>query len=178
MREIKQINIKNQSYYFYNDIVDLKHFDAKLLKIDKKSFKGIDIYYIGYITKKKIGDCKNINSVNPLYLSIDHANGYIEEKNGNKYLIFDSVDENKEVLKKYADVWDGIKNKIKAINGDKENDYGKDYMKIKFNSDDNLPLNKPLKFHNMTITVRSVFQEDGKLFLQVFLDDTMYELKV
>ena len=51
-------------------------------------------------------------------------------------------------------------------------------MKIKFNFDDNLPLNKPLKFHNMTITVRSVFQEDGKLFLQVFLDDTLYELKV
>ena len=58
MGEIKQINIKNQSYYFYNDIIDLKHFDAKLLKIDKKSFKGIDIYYIGYITKKKIGDIK------------------------------------------------------------------------------------------------------------------------
>ena len=58
MGEIKQINIKNQSYYFYNDIIDLKYFDAKLLKIDKKSFKGIDIYYIGYITKKKIGDIK------------------------------------------------------------------------------------------------------------------------
>ena len=92
-----------------------------------------------------------IFSVNPLYLLVNHASGYIEEKNGNKYLIFDSVDENKEVLKKYADVWDGIKNKIKAINGGKENDYEKDYMKIKFNSDDNLPLNKPLKFHLMTI---------------------------
>ena len=81
MGEIKQINIKNQSYYFYNDIIDLKHFDAKLLKIDKKSFKGIDIYYIGYITKKKIGDIKKkICDISPLYLSIDHANGYIEEK--------------------------------------------------------------------------------------------------
>ena len=59
-----------------------------------------------------------------------------------------------------------------------ECDYEKDYMKIKFNSDDDLPLNKPLKFHNMTITIRSVFQEGGKLFLQVFLDDTLYELKV
>ena len=89
---------------------------------------------------KKIDNCENIYSVNPLYLLVNHASGYIEEKNGNKYLIFDSVDENKEVLKKYADVWDGIKNKIKAINGGKENDYGKDYMKIKFNSDDDLPL--------------------------------------
>ena len=114
--------------------------------------------------------------MDPLHLHIDHASGYIEEKNGNKYLIFDSVDENKEVLKKYADVWDGIKNKIKAINGDKENDYGKDYMKIKFNSDDDLPLNKLLKFHLMTIIIRCVFSEDGKLYPQLFLDDTLYEL--
>ena len=109
-------------------------------------------------------------------MRINHASGYIEEKNGNKYLIFDSVDENKEVLKKYADVWDGIKNKIKAINGGKENDYGKDYMKIKFNPDDYLPLDKSVKFHSMTIIIRSVFEEDGKLYPQIFLDDTLYEL--
>ena len=153
-----------------------QNFDSHLLKIDKKHYKGINIYYTGYITIKNIDDCENIHSVNPLYLLVNHASGYIKEKNGNKYLIFDSVDENKEVLKKYADVWDGIKNKIKAINGDKENDYGKDYMKIKFNSDDDLPLNKPLKFHAMTIIIRSVFEEGGKLYPQVFLDDALYEL--
>ena len=109
-------------------------------------------------------------------MRINHASGYIEEKTGNKYLIFNSIDENKGVLKKYADVWDGIKNKIKAINGDKENDYGKDYMKIKFNSDDDLPLNKPLKFHVMTLIIRSVFEEDGKFYTQLFLDGTLYEL--
>ena len=80
MGEAKQINIKNRSYYFYNDIINLKKFDAKFLKIDKKSSKDIDIYYIGYIIKKKIDDYQSIYSVNPLYLSIDHANGYIEEK--------------------------------------------------------------------------------------------------
>ena len=84
MGEAKQINIKNRSYYFYNDIINLKKFDAKFLKIDKKSSKDIDIYYIGYIIKKKIDDYQSIYSVNPLYLSIDHANGYIEEKNGNE----------------------------------------------------------------------------------------------
>ena len=99
MGETKQIDIKNRSYYFYNNLIDLEDFDAKLLKIDKKSYKNIDIYYIGYITIKKIDDCENIHSVNPLYLLVNHASGYIEEKNGNKYLIFDSVDENKEVLK-------------------------------------------------------------------------------
>ena len=139
-------------------------------------YKNINIYYTGYIRVKKIDDYESICSVNPSYLRIWHASGYIEEKNGNKYLIFDSVDENKEVLIKYRDIWDRIKNKTKAINGSKENDYGKDYMKIKFNSDDDLPLNKLLKFHLMTIIVRCVFSEDGKFYPQLFLDDALYEL--
>ena len=90
-------------------------------------------------------------------------------------IFYDSVNENKRLLKKYANIWNGIKNEIKAINGDKENDYRKDCMKIKFNSDNDLPLNKSLKFHAMTIIIRSVF-EDGKLYSQVFLDDTLYQL--
>ena len=77
----------------------------------KKSYKDIGIYNIGYITKKKIDDCKNINSINPLCLNITHANGYIEEKGVNKYLVFDSVDENKELIKKYNDVFNGIRDK-------------------------------------------------------------------
>ena len=177
MGTVKQINIKNRTYYFYNDIIDLENFKSNLLKIDKKSYKDISIYNVGYITNKKIDDCENISCVNPLYLRITHASGYIEERGVKKYLFFDSTDENKELLKKYNDAFNGIRYEIKTINGGKENDYEKDYMKIKFHSDDDLPLNKPLKFHNMTITIRSVFQEDGKLCLQVFLDDTFYELK-
>ena len=100
MGEVKQINIKNRTYYFYNDMINLKKFQPNLLKIDRKSYKNIGIYNIGYITIKKIDDCENIYSVNPLYLLVNHANGYIEGKNGNKYLIFDSTDENKEFLKK------------------------------------------------------------------------------
>ena len=177
MGVVKQIEIQNRTHYFYNDMINFENFDSNLLKIDKKYYRGINIYYIGYITIKKIDDCGNIHCVNPVYLLVNHANGYIEEKNGNKYLIFDdSVNENKELLKKYADVWDGIKSKIKAINGGKENNYGKDYMKIKFNSGDDLPLNKPLKFHAVTMIIRSVFKEDGKLYPQVFLDDALYEL--
>ena len=177
MEITKQINIKNRTYYFYNDIIDLENFNASLLKIDKKSYKGIGIYNIGYITKKKNDDCKNINSVNPLYLGITHTNGYIEEKGANKYLVFDSTDENKELLKKYNDVFNEIRDKIKEINNN-ECDYEKDYMKIKFNSDDDLPLNKSLKFTLMTITIRCVFEENGKLYPQVFLDDTLYELNI
>ena len=105
MGKVKQIEIKNRTYYFYNDMINLKNFESNLLKIDKKHYKGIDIYYIGYITIKKIGDCENIYSVNPLYLIIGKVDGHIKENNGNKYLVFDtselhSTDENKEVLKK------------------------------------------------------------------------------
>ena len=153
-----------------------------MLELDKKSYKDIGIYNIGYITIKKIGDCKNIYSVNPLYLCITHASGYIErssaeQMNENKCLVFDWIDENKESLKKYNDVFNGIRDKIKEINSD-ECDYKKEYMKIKFNSDDNLPLSKPLNFHNMTIAIRSVYKEDGKLYPQVFFDDTLYELSI
>ena len=126
MGETKQINIKNRTYYFYNDQIDLKDFDAKLLKIDKKDYNEIDIYYIGYVTVKKIANCNNINSVNPLYLMINEMIGHFEcnsvecnstkEKNEIKYLVLDDIDENKEVLKKYEEVWEGIKKEIETIN--------------------------------------------------------------
>ena len=169
---VKQINSKNQTYHFYNDITELENFDSSLLKLDKKSYKDISIYNIGYITIKKNGNCKNIYSVNPLYLCINHASRYIEEKGVNKCLIFDwmelhSTDENKELLKKYNNAFNGITDKIKEISND-ECDYEKDYMEIKFNSDDDLPLNKPLNVYNMTIAVSSVFEEDGKLYRKFF----------
>ena len=80
MGEVKQINIKNRTYYFYHDMINLKNFESNLLKIDKKSYKNIGIYNIGYIAIKKIDHYENIYSVNPLHLFVNHANGYIEEK--------------------------------------------------------------------------------------------------
>ena len=80
MEEVKKINIKNQTYYFYSNVIDLKNFEPNLLKIDKKSNKNIDIYYIGYATINKIDDYDSIYSVNPLYLRINHASGFIELK--------------------------------------------------------------------------------------------------
>ena len=175
MGSIKEINIKERTYYFYNDIIDLKTFDSKNLKLDKKTYKVLDIYNIGYVTKKKIGDCYDVNSVNPLYLRINNASGYIEEKGQNKYLIFDSTDENKELLKRYNDVSNGLIDEIKKIDDDWL-EYTKDYTKIKFNSDDNLPLNKPLKFYDMTVTNRYVISEDNKCYPQVFLDAALLSL--
>ena len=100
MGQVKEINIKNRTYYFFSDMIKIEEFDSTLLKVDKKSYKGIDIYYVGYITIKKIGDCKKIHSVNPLYLVIVEVDGHIEEENWSKYLVFDYADENKEVLEK------------------------------------------------------------------------------
>ena len=98
MGEVKQIILKIKRY-FYNDMINLKNFEPNLLKIDRKPYKNIGIYNIGYITIKKIGDWKNFWSVNLLYLQVNHQNEYTEEKNENKYLIFDSTDENKDLLK-------------------------------------------------------------------------------
>ena len=106
---------------------------------------------------------------------IDEIDGRFREKNGNKYLILDSTDKTKEVLIKYTKLWDWIKNSVGKVNN-KLSENEKDFMKIKFNPDDNLHLNKILKLHNITIIIRSDFKEDGKYYPQAFLDECLYEL--
>ena len=86
MGEVKEISIKNRTYYFFDDMIDIRKFHSNLLKIDKKSHRDTDIYYVGYITIKKFSDCENIHSVNPLHLIIHSATGYFKEKNGKKIL--------------------------------------------------------------------------------------------
>ena len=167
------MNIKNRTYYFYNDLINIEDFAPKLLKLDKKSFKNIGVYYIVYITKK---DEYKINSVDPLYLLIDKIDGFAEEKEGSEYLNIFLTDSNSEVLKKYAEVWSRIKDYIKKINNGKLGEYDKDYMKIKFNLDDDLPLHKILKFRILTIIIRNIFDKDGKYYPGIFLNDCLYEL--
>ena len=138
----------------------MKDFDSNLLRIDKKQYKDIDIYYIGYIAVKKIGDCDNISSVNPLYLMIHSATGYFKENYGEKY----------------DEVFSGIKKEVETINGGKELFYEKNYARIGVNTDDDVPLNKPLKFPTLTIIIRCVFQEGEKLYPQIYLDECFYKL--
>ena len=147
-----------------------------MLKIDKEDYNEIDIYYIGYVTIKRIGDYNNINSVNPLYLVINEMIGHFEGKNENKYLVLDDIDENKEVLKEYEEIWEGIKKEIETINGGEKIEYGKDFLKNRFESNDDLPLNKPLKLRLLTIIIGSAFSENGKFYPQLILDDALYEL--
>ena len=169
MGKVKQIKIKNHSYYFYNNLINLKDFDASLLKVDKKDHKEIDIYYINYETVKEIANCKNINGVNPFYLMVNEIIGHFEEKNETKYLAFNDVEENKQVSIKYKEIWEGVKKEIETINGGKNIEYGKDLKKIRFKSNDDLLLNKPIKLHLLTINIRSVFSEDGKFNPQLLL---------
>ena len=110
-------------------------FHSNLLKIEKKSYKDINIYYNRYITIKKFGDCENIHSVNQLYLIINSATGHFKEKNNEKYLILDLTDKHEEVLS-------GIRSEIKTLNGGKELFYKKNYARIGIKTDDDLPLNK------------------------------------
>ena len=168
--------IENRTCYIFNDMINIEDFDSNLMKIEQKLYKNVDIYYIGYIIIKKIDDYENIYSVNPLYLIIGIVDGFIEEKNGSKYLVFDSTDESKEVLTEHTELWDGIKNEIETINSRKAGEYGKDFMKVKFETDDDLPLNKILKLPMLTTVVRSVFKEDGKFYPQTYLDECLYEL--
>ena len=140
-----------------------------MLKIDKNSYKDIDIYHNGYITIKKVDDYENIHSVNPLYLIIHSATGHFKEKNDDKYLSLDSTD-------KYKEVWSGTRSEIKTTNGRKELFYEKKRAKIGIDNDDDLPLNKSLKFPILVIIIRCVFQEDEKFYPLIYLDECLYKL--
>ena len=144
-----------------------------MLKLDKKDYEEIDIYYIGYVTVKNIANCNNINSVNPFYLMINEMIGNFEEKNRNKCLVLHDVNENKKVSKKYEKVWQGVKKETETINGGEKTEYGKDSKRIRFESNDALPLNKAIKLRLLIIVIRSVFSEDGKFYPQLFFDDAL-----
>ena len=107
--------------------------------------------------------------MNPLYLIIHSATGYFKEKYGEKYLIIDSTE-------KYGEVFSGIKSKIETLNSGKELFYGINYARIGVNTDDNLPLNKRLKFPTLIIIIRFILQKGEKLYPQIYLDECLYEL--
>ena len=132
-------------------MINIKNFDPNLLKINKKLYRDFDIYYTGYDTIKKFGDCNNIRSFNPFYLIIYSATRYFKEKNCEKYLILDSIE-------KYEEVFSRIKSEIETINSREKMHYEKNYARIGVNTDDDIPLDKPLKFRLLTIIIRCIFQ--------------------
>ena len=139
------------------------------MKIDKKTWKDIDIHFMSYVDKKPDW---NVNSVNPLHLIINRVYGYVSEKNG---VIFLNIDKGDSVLKNYDQVFTGIKHHIKNIDNTDVN-YNSDYEKIKFLSDDSLPLDKLIYFPTMIVIIRCVFKQNGIFYLQVYLDDCLYQI--
>ena len=156
MRTLRQVNIKNRQNYFFNSMTNIKNVDQNLLNIDQISFKSTDfvIYDIKYF--------KDVDISISLYLIFNNVDAYIEESNENKYLIFSLRDKNKEALENYTERSDEIKNEIEAIIGIEPIKYEKDFMKIKFESDDDLSLGKILSIPLCVIIVRSVFQKKKK----------------
>ena len=161
METIKQINIKNRTFYFYNDIIDLDEIDGSKIKVNKKDFNEIDIYYLGYEHKKKISECDVINSVNPLYLRIVDKNRKFERGKDDAWHLIISHDDN--VYKKLTDFFESIKNKITEKTWDTVK-YDKDHMKIKFESNIILPPGKDVNSRMTTIIIRGIFAQDGKYY--------------
>ena len=169
MRTIRQVNIKSRQNYFFNDVNNISDFDPSLLNVDSIEFKSNNsfIYDIKYI--------KNLNSSNSFYLVFNNLDAYIEKTNDNNYLIFASTDKNGMMLRDYTELWNEIKEHIELISGNKVIKYSRDFMKIKFESDDDLPLGKIINVPVCVIIAKGVFEEDSKYNPQVLLHEYFYE---
>ena len=161
----KQLNIKNRTYYFYNDLINALNFEPIYLKLDKKTSKDIDIYYIGYVDKNKPEDWR-VKSVNPLYLMINKVFCIVGEENGVKYLKIEN-NHSDTVLNKWNQVFDSIKYLINKISNGEVN-FNDGFKKIKFISDDSLRLNKLIYFPTLTVVIRRVFKKGDLFHPQVY----------
>ena len=169
--KVKDIDVKSHTYYVFSVMINIKNFDLNNIKLDEKSNKNILIYYIGYVTIKESKYAK-IYSVNPLHLILSNMNGYFEEINKSKYLTLVPANQSKEEIKKYEELWSKIRHLIRSITKNSD-DYDEKYIKIKFNSDDEIPLNKTIKIPKMIIVARAVFHENNKYYPQIFLDECL-----
>ena len=171
---VKGINIKINAYDFFDDIFNIKDFDPNNIKIDEYWYKNILIYYIAYVTIKDSKYVK-INIVNPLHLMFNKMNGYFQEINENKYLTLVPANEIKEKIKTYEELWIKIRNLIRSVNK-KSDDYDEQYIKIKLNSDNKLPLNQTIEIPVMVIVIRAIFMKSSKYYPQVFLDECLHKM--
>ena len=140
--------------------------------MDKKDFNGIDIYYLGYEHKKKISECNIINSVNPLYLRIVVMNGQFEKGKDDAWYL--KISYKDDVYEKLPDIFESIKNKITEKTWDTV-EYDKDYMKIKFESNNIFSTDKDVNIRMATIIIRAIFAQDGRYYPQLFLGSGLYK---
>ena len=163
---IKSLRIKNQSYYYWYDIIFTNDFNIKFFKITKRESRaGIDIYYIGYVVNKLKYD---INSIKPLYLNVESLLVRVEkiDESNDRYLVIDKS--NIKVIKVFNTLREYIENKVilDKIDG---------FDKIRFSSDIDLPLGTLIQFKMLTIIIRCIIKKDGKYYPEIYLDDCMYD---
>ena len=163
---IKSLKIKNQSYYYWSDIIFIDDFDIKFIKIAKRESRiGIDIYYIGYVVNKLEYD---INSVKALYLSVKSLLGSVEKIDGSsdKYLVIDRS--NTEVINVFNTLREYIEDKIilDKIDG---------FDKIRFSSDIDLPLGTLIQFKILTLIIRCIIKKDDKYYPEIYLDECLFD---
>ena len=163
---IKSLKIKNQPYYYWYDIIFIDDFNIKFFKIAKREYRaGIDIYYIGYVVNKLEYD---INSVKPLYLSVESLLGSVEKIDGSndRYLVIDKS--NIKVINVFNTLREYIENKVILNKMD-------GFDKIRFSSDIDLPLGTLIQFKILTIIIRCIIKRDGKCYREIYLDECMYD---
>ena len=167
---IESLKIKTKTNYNWDDIVYINDIDVNLLEIIKREWRiGGNIYYIGYI----FNPYYDYNTINPLYFVINCLNGYIEEIEGSsdKYLVVGKSVRNKKIIHSFDIIWGLIENKI---NPDNFNDKIKDYDKLRFNSDIDIPLDTLIEFRSLVISVNCVIEKDNVYYPEIYLDECLY----
>ena len=179
---VESLKIKSKFNYFWNDMVYLDYFDVKLVKVVRRESRiGVDIYYIGYVLEPD----DDINSINPVYLIVRHLFGRVEKKQGSsdRYLVVD--ENNKEVINVFDKLWKFIKDEInrlikrndKITFGNADNKIS-EYIKLRFSSDIDLPLDTLIEFHMLTIVINCVIERGNKYYPEIYLDECLYEADI
>ena len=163
-----RLYIEDSSYLLGGELIDILDFDRADLKLDKKNWKDLTIYYINYVNKNK----QPVDSTNQLYLSIDNVSGYISEENGEKFLTINKED---SVSEKYNSVFSALKDFIASKEG-KSITFNDGYDRMKFLSNADLLLDRLLYFTELTVVIRCVFKQKDLLYPQVYLDKGRYQL--
>ena len=171
MISLKTINL-NRPYYFFSDAINIKIVDPNLLSINKISYKNPDavVYNIKYIVMESNNN-QNIDTENPLCPNFTDVEAHIIEESGARYLIFALTKKNKKVLEIHRKLWNKIKKQIETINGGDSVRYKKNFLKIRSDSNDDLPLNKMLCISVLNVVARSVFQHDNKCYPQIHVHE-------
>ena len=170
--DIESLKIKTKNNYNWDDIVYINDFDSTLLEVIKrKSRIGANIYYIGYVLNPNY----DYNTINPLYFIINCLIGYIEKIEGSddKYLVVTKSMRIRKIIHSFDNVWSHIEHKINPNNFNNNNNI-KDYDKLRFNSDVDLPTDTLIELRSLVINVSCVIEEDGKYYPEIYLDECLY----